>query len=103
MRRSIGYAHAATRNTVDVEVEAAVRNTSTVTTTQGGDVILTAKDGSQIDSYAGGAALALAVSQGQGAVTGGFGAAVALNTINNTVRATVDTSTDVTVFKFCIP
>ncbi len=64
---------------------------SSVTTTNSGNVCLTATDGSQVTADAGGVAIAIAVGNGgQGDLT--IGASVATNTVADTVHADITDS-----------
>ena len=79
-------------NTIKNIVEAGIKNGSTVTTTGTGAVKLSAADTSKIIADAGGVGVALAIGQGGGtALTAGV--SVAINDIENQIRAMIDHST----------
>ena len=81
-------AGAGTVNTLTQKIEAYIADASSVTTTNLGNVCLTATDGSQIAADAGGVAIAIAVGNGgQGDLT--IGASIATNTVANTVHADI--------------
>ena len=87
-------AGAGSTNTVLVDVEAAIRGDSTVSTTIGsdGDVTLAASDDTAIDADAGGVAIAIGISTAGfgGGASVGFG--VGNNTVANTARAFVESA-----------
>ncbi len=87
----IGSAGAGSGNTVSNNVYADIGGNSTVTTQNGGDVIVTATDTSSIEAIAGG----LGGGVGAGAYVGAgisLGVAAASNNIENSVKAYVDDS-----------
>jgi Ca2+-binding RTX toxin-like protein len=77
-------------NTIRNMVEAAIRNGSTITSTNG-DVDLAASDNSTILADAGAVGIAIAGGQAGGAGLS-FGVSVAINDISNTIRAVIDGS-----------
>ena len=86
-------AGAGSYNTLTQSIEASIKNGSSVTTGNLGDVTLTAIDSSELKADAGGVAVAIAVSQGGGSGSGSIGAGVANNTLKDSVIATIDSST----------
>jgi hypothetical protein len=87
----IGAAGAGSGNTVSNNVDADIQGNSTVTTQNGGDVIVMATDESSIEAIAGG----LGIGLGVGGIVGAglsLGVAAANNHIANTVKAYVDGS-----------
>ncbi|MBD2449019.1 DUF4347 domain-containing protein [Nostoc sp. FACHB-152] len=89
---ALAGAGAGTINTINLEIAASVKNTSTVDADTG-IVTLTALDTSQIKADAGGVAVAIAASAGAGAAgSGAIGAGIAINNISNTVVAVIDDS-----------
>ncbi len=84
-------AGAGSGNTVHNTVAAVISGNSLVTTTDG-DVTLSATDNSSITADGGGLSLGIALGEGAG-VGLTFGAAVAVNTIGNTVTASIENST----------
>ncbi|NEU80298.1 DUF4347 domain-containing protein [Nostoc sp. UIC 10630] len=90
---ALAGAGAGTENVIQIAIEASIKNNSTVTANNG-DVSLTATDSSIIKADAGGIAIAIAASLGAGAKgAASIGAAVATNTVNNSVKALIDGST----------
>ncbi len=85
---------AGTYSTIAETIEASIKDDSTVTTTDGGALNLTAADNSVILSDAGGVSISVAYGKGTGtSISGSIGAAVASNTETNMVSAYIDTST----------
>src|SRR5262249_40358987 len=78
-------------NTVKMTITANIQDGSTVTTSNKGNVALTATDATQVKADAGGVAIAIAVGEG-GNVAGSIGAAIASNTVANTVNAFINGS-----------
>jgi len=90
---ALAGAGAGTENVIQIAIEASIKNNSTVTANNG-DVSLTASDSSIVKADAGGIAIAIAASLGAGAKgAASIGAAVATNTVNNSVKALIDSST----------
>ena len=88
---ALAGAGAGTVNTLTQKIEAYIADDSSVTTTNLGNICLTATDGSRIAADAGGVAIAIAVGKGgQGDLT--IGASVAANTVANTVHADISGS-----------
>ncbi len=88
---AVAGAGAGTTNTLTQTIDASIKGGSSVTTTNSGNVNLTATDGSQIAADAGGVAIAIAVGKGgQGDLT--IGASVATNTVTDTVHADISDS-----------
>ena len=88
---SVAAAGAGSNNTVKNKVWAYIANNSVVATSGGGSVKLTAADSSSIGAIAGGLAGSGAGGAGGGAA-GSLGAAASTSTIQNEVKAYVDTS-----------
>lgn len=76
----------------DSEVEASIRNGSTVIATGSGNAKVRANDDAKISADAGGVAVALAKGDGT-TPAGSAGAAISINAISKTVKASVDHST----------
>ncbi|MBD2412394.1 hypothetical protein FACHB389_10860 [Nostoc calcicola FACHB-389] len=77
-------------NKIDNTIAASIRNSSNVTTTNNGTVKLTATDTSIINANAGGGSVAISGGSGAGSVA--VGASIAENTINNGVKAYIDST-----------
>ena len=88
---AVAGAGAGTLNTVNETIEAYIKDGSSVKTTNHGNVTLTATDGTQVNADAGGVAIAIAIG-GEGNLAGSIGAAIAVNTVANTVHADIDGS-----------
>jgi hypothetical protein len=85
-------AGAGSGNTISDTVLATLTNVPTVTlTSSAAAATITASDSSRIFTVAGSAALGIRYSGSGGSGNVSVGAAVAINTINNSVKATVDT------------
>ena len=89
---SVAAAGAGSSNAVANKVYAYISNGSTVTTSSGGAVKLSADDGSTISAIAGGLAGSGAGGAGGGGA-GSLGAAASTNSIQNEVKAYIDSST----------
>ncbi|MFO0878369.1 MAG: hypothetical protein U0840_13595 [Gemmataceae bacterium] len=90
----VAGAAAATKNLIAAQLEASIQGGSVVTTSSGGDVVLSARDLSEIVADAGGVAVAVAASSQAGTtVSVAVGAGISLNTIANTVEVLIDGST----------
>ncbi len=91
---SLAGAGAGTINVLTQTIEASIKDGSSVTTTNFGQVNLTATDSSAIKADAGGVAIAIAGGKG-GSTTGSgsIGAAVASDTETDMVNAYIDSST----------
>jgi hypothetical protein len=88
---SLALAGADSVNTITNDVESYLLNSSSVTAL-GGAVTLTATDGSDIEANGGGLGIAVGISsEGTGAGVS-IGESAAVNTIDNTVKATIDNS-----------
>src|SRR5262249_52148376 len=88
---AVAGAGAGTINTIKQTITASIQGGSDVTTGGQGSVVVTATDATQITADAGGVAIAVAVGQGSN-VAGSIGAAIATNTVANTVKAFIDSS-----------
>ncbi|WP_392533892.1 DUF4347 domain-containing protein [Nostoc sp. C117] len=84
-------AGSSSNNTISNTIEASINNTNNVTA-DSGSVTLSAIDTSTINADAGGVAVALAGGSSGGTAVS-VGAAIAINTIDNTIKATIDKST----------
>ena len=91
----IDGAGAGSSNKIYVTVQALIETSSTVTTTNSGDVYLTASDTASIEAIAGGVALAGAYTGGEGAagIAVSVGAAVAINDITADTFAEIESAT----------
>ncbi len=88
---SVAAAGAGTYTTLKQTILSSIQDASTVTTTLGGNVTVTATDSSTILADAGGVSISLAYGE-ETSVSGSIGAANANNTMNDTVKAFIDSS-----------
>ena len=96
---TLSGAGAGVENSVSVDVEASVKTGSILLVENGGDLTIEALDQSEINADAGGVAIAVAFSSSSGNsgssgsdLSGSIGAAIAENTLNNSVLAYIDAS-----------